>query len=185
MTRTTLLAISLLCVIVAIPDRAAEKCDLEGRTIYAWIGFCGNSHHPEKNECIMMETKSRFVGDKILYYDDSTAASTGTVFYIGRRVDVTDDPLQAKNLEVPHSPIVSVKFTTQSAVTDSDVSLELETDVYGQRTGLHLVHGGWKMHVILPTCYSCRVVSYDQITVNADGRGNTSSHLTTQMCRID
>ena len=159
----------------------ANACELNGKTILAWIDFCG-THLGRPHQCIRMQTKTVFIGDKALYYD-STSESTGTIFYFGRTADAKNDPNQRK--EWPKDRGVFNRVLTRATSEQDNVKLEFVFRVFATDSGRWLSDFGYTQGFrVSPACERCAISNYD--TFGHDGNLVTDDmHLTRQTCEIN
>jgi hypothetical protein len=113
---------------------SANSCELSGKTISTHFTDCpGESFGVEiqgmASQC--WETRQRFavIGEKVLHYGDAITPE-GTVFYIGKRIEITDDKEQMKFLFGRDFPQLSRRAWVTASYSAGQLRLQTEANSY-------------------------------------------------------
>ncbi len=182
------LALAFECVLM--PCAFADTCDLTNITITAGIQSCDPNKPASRDTCRLMETKTRFLKNKI-YYFDSTDEETGTVFFPDKTVDALTEPeenrrLYDRYLNDPHvrqmstTIPLSVELTHNSIKLDYSIRTHRDANFPDDWTG-----SGWWLTFSLPNCYTCKVQDYAEYD-HAAGYGDVvTQRLERGSCQIN
>ena len=174
----------LILAPVTVNAASSTYCLLSGKTLSIDFTFCPDYQKLIDSNCRRTRQRVATIGGKVLlYYDEVTPE--GTIFQIGQRIEVTNDPEQRRFLFGQDFDGVYQRAWVTASYSAGELRLETQHNRY-LNSGVLAQEDSTSYVFDILSCSECKLVQFVNsiITGVRPNRSSIVSILREQTCRI-
>lgn len=168
LTRSIALGIAWLNLMCFDAANAENACDLNGKSILYTVTMLTQGRLESGRERLTI------LGDRVLEFDDGASGSQGTVYYLGRRMDISNEPgQQATGAD---AAVVYYRTFATASYESNLLQTTLEKSIFARRGDFAAGQLTINRTIRVDSCFSCKVLELT-ISANAVGGASETSRL--------
>lgn len=156
-----ILSVFILCITASLSHYGSSSkafgnsCNLSGKSIVIDIVLCPERNLRINSTCVRSRQRFSVLGNKVLFYADEITPE-GTIFYIGKRIEISNDEEQRRFVFGKDFPGVYQRAWVTASYSAGQLRLQIEHNRYLIQGGLFQRNNNSYI-INIPSCNICVV----------------------------